>query len=156
MENQSIKEASGKLMKVNLDAFEGYRTAAENTNDSRITTFFEQAALQRKEFAKYWAANLDNPSYKTDLKADFHRVWMNIKTGRNKYNASAILNECKRGEEHALDQYQQLREVDLPKDVQEVLDKQKRDIEAALQQIHNMKKDYEEKDHDRNNDTPVP
>lgn len=142
-------------MKVNLDAFEGYRTATENTTDSRITTFFEQTALQRKEFAKYWAAHLDNPSYKTDFKADLHRVWMNIKTGRQKYNASAILEECQRGEEYALEEYEKIREYNLPEEIKETLDQQKRDVEMALSQIHDMKADYEEKDHDRNNDTPV-
>jgi uncharacterized protein (TIGR02284 family) len=156
MKTEILKEASGKLMRVNLDAFEGYRTASENTNDSRITTFFEEAALQRKEFAQHWASHLENPKYGTDIRADLHRVWMNLKTMRQKYNSSAVIAECERGEKHALKEYEKVQEYLLPDEVLQQIERQKRDIQKNLEQLNAMKEDYDDKDFNRNNDTPVP
>lgn len=154
MSNQT-KEVSKKLMQLNLDAFEGYETAADNANDSRITTFFNEAALERKGFAEYWAAHLDDPSYKTGLKADLHRVWIDLKTGRQKYDATSILRECQRGEKYALKKYQEISDENLEEKEAHQLKEQQKEIEAKLDQIRIMIEEFEYKDFDRNNDTPV-
>ncbi len=150
-----IEEVSETLMQVNLDAYEGYKTAADNANDNRITTFFSESALQRKEFAKYWASHLDDPSYKTDLKADLHRVWIDLKAARNKFDATSILRECQRGEKYALKKYKKVEDQHLDNESADRLANQKREIEAKLDQIRIMIEEFEYRDFDRNNDTPV-
>ena len=148
----SPKDVFEKLMKVNLDAFEGFRTASDNSNDKRLTTVFDQTALERKKFARYWASRLDDPSYKTDLKADLHRFWMDLKTGSMKFQATRILKECKKGEKHALKTYEELEKSDLGSEELEELNQQKRQIAAMLDQLDDLLNTFEKRDTDRNQD----
>lgn len=156
---KNLEKNIKKLVRVNLDAHEGYKTAADNTNDSLLNTFLNQCAKDRKAYALDLAKaiNLAPEKTGTDFMADLHRVWIDLKTSSQKFNAKAVLNECERGEKHALDAYNDAAEDNgYPASVEKLIKIQQEDINSKYERVRKLKKEYDLKDDSRNQQTPVP
>lgn len=157
--NKEQQKALKNLVRLNLDAREGYKTAAENSNDSLLNTFFDECSLERQTYAEKLAnaANIDIKDVSTDLQADLHRFWMDVKTSSQKFNAKAVLKECERGEKHAIKEYDKvLNEIDLPGELRSDLENQRRDIESKFEHILDLEDNYDDTDDNKNRETPVP
>lgn len=149
-----------KLIRLNMDAYEGYKSAAENTNDSLLNTFFNKCALDRKSYAESLGKEInfnDLNKLDTDLKADFHRVWLDIKTADKKIDSKAVLEECARGEKYAIDTYNTVIEnAQYPPALQSSIVFQKNDIVSKYDQVQKLKNEFKDNDDQLNRQTPVP
>ncbi|MBL3658355.1 PA2169 family four-helix-bundle protein [Fulvivirga sediminis] len=145
------------LIKINVEANEGYRTAASCVNDGLLSTFLNNNAIKRKEFAAKLMEKAKLKEVKSGLSSDLHKVWMEIKSAPKKFNGKAVLEECEKGEKHALKEYDKvLSGKDFPKDLADILEIQKREIKSNLEEISSLKKEQKEEDANRNRETPVP
>lgn len=139
----NVKETRGevfnqlnRLLTRNHDAEKGYQEAAENVKDTELKSLFLAQSRQRGEFAMELDREIrtlgGEPDNGTSLAADLHRAWINIKSTFASDDDKATVQECQRGDQDALDNYNAvLQETDLVASTRELLLRQKQSIEAA-------------------------
>ncbi|TAE31986.1 MAG: PA2169 family four-helix-bundle protein [Cytophagales bacterium] len=131
-----ILDVLNKLLTRNHDAEEGYQEAAENAKDIELKSMFLAQSRQRAEYAMELDREIrtlgGEPDSGTSLISDLHRAWINIKSSFASNDDKATVQECQRGDQEALDEYNTaLQETDLVASTRELLLRQKQSIETA-------------------------
>jgi uncharacterized protein (TIGR02284 family) len=131
-----ILDALNKLLTRSRDAEEGYQEAAENAKDTELKSLYLTQSRQRSEFAMELDREIrtlgGEPDTSTSLLSDLHRAWINIKSGFSSNDDKATAQECQRGDQEALNDYNNvLQETDLVASTRELLLRQKQSIETA-------------------------
>ena len=119
-----------------LDANEGYAKAADLTKSEGLKNFFGENSEQRAQFALELEgllrkANIE-PRDSGTLAGKVHQGWMALvsKVGDCEKN---LLNECQRGEESALGEYQEaLDSMELSPEISAVVERQKDRLKAEI------------------------
>ncbi len=139
----NVKETRGevldqlnRLLTDTRDGEKGYQEAAESVKDTELKSLFLAQARQRGEFAMELDREIrtlgGDPDNSTSLAADLHRAWINIKSTFASNDDKATVQECRRGDQEALDNYNAvLQETDLVASTRELLLRQKQSIESA-------------------------
>lgn len=113
--SNSISKKVNGLIEKNNDAYKGFKKASENAESVHLRDFFMDEATQRKEFATELSKELKSydPEFKVDTDGSatgtIHRAWMDIKAALSMDDDEAILEECIRGEEASLEEYQEFQ-----------------------------------------------
>ncbi|GAB4019085.1 PA2169 family four-helix-bundle protein [Spirosoma sp. KCTC 42546] len=131
-----ILEQLSQLLTLSHDAEKGYQEASENVDDNELKTLLLAQSRQRAEFAqeldreiRALGGEADNG---TSLTADLHRAWINIKSTFSTNDDKAVVQECHRGDQEALNTYNAvLQETDLVASTRELLLRQKQSIDSA-------------------------
>ena len=131
-----ILDQLNKLLTRNHDAEKGYQEAAENVKDNELKTLFLAQSRQRSEFAQEIEREIrtlgGEPDNSTSLASNLHRAWINIKSTFASNDDKATVQECHRGDQEALDNYNEvLQETDLVASTRELLLRQKQSIDTA-------------------------
>lgn len=134
--NGEILDRLNTLLTRTRDGERGYQEAAENVKDTELKSLFLAQSRQRGEYATEIDREIrtlgGDPETSTSLAADLHRAWINIKTTFTGNDDKAVVEECKRGDGQALDDYQEiLRNTSLLASTRELLLRQKERIESA-------------------------
>lgn len=141
--NTNVKDTQGeildqlnKLLTRSRDAEKGYSEAAENVKDTELKSLFTAQSQQRAGFAQELDREIraigGDPDNGTSLVADLHRAWINIKSAFSSDDDKAVVQECSRGDQEALDNYNTvLQETDLLASTRQLLLNQKEKIETA-------------------------
>ncbi|GAB3642466.1 ferritin-like domain-containing protein [Spirosoma arcticum] len=139
----NVKETRGeildqlnKLLTTSRDAEKGYQEAAENAKDAELKSLFLAQSRQRGEFAMELEREVrtlgGEPDNGTSLASDLHRAWINVKSTFAKDDDKATVQECQRGDQEALDNYNSvLQETDLVASTRELLLRQKQSVDSA-------------------------
>lgn len=133
---EEILDQLGKLLTLSNDAEEGYKEAAENVDGSELKTLFLKQSQQRAEFAQELDREIrtlgGDPDNSTSITADLHRAWINIKSAFTSNDDKAVVQECHRGDQEALNDYNSvLQETNLAASTRELLLRQKQSIDTA-------------------------
>jgi len=132
-----------KLIETCRDGQNGYRDAAEHTNDPELREFFNEQSLARGEFA----AALENevirlgkhdPDRKGSASAALHRGWLNLKSALGAGDAS-ILSEVERGEDIAKDEYEKAILAKLPEPLGSLIRQQAASVMAAHDRARSLR-----------------
>jgi uncharacterized protein (TIGR02284 family) len=132
------------LLEKNYDAERGYRSAAENVKNARLSDFLLQNADIRQGFAIDLAEEIlemgGKPISDTSTLSDLHRAWINFKSQISADNdEDAILKECIRGEEAALKDYNQaLRNERLDDSTIVMLEDHRSQIALAISELETL------------------
>ncbi|OIN58061.1 ferritin-like domain-containing protein [Arsenicibacter rosenii] len=131
-----ILDALNKLLTRSHDAEKGYQEAAENAKDAELKSLFLAQSRQRSEYAMELDREVralgGDPDNSTSVLSDLHRAWINIKSAFASDDDKATVEECKRGDQEALNDYTAvLQETDLAASTRELLLRQKESIESA-------------------------
>jgi len=127
------------------DGHEGFRSAAAEAPSSALKTLFGEYSLQRNQFAGELqelarSAGEHNPANAGTVAGAMHRGWINLKAAAMKQDAHAILAECERGEDVAIESYKKaLGTADLPSHIVEPLQRQLKAVEAAHIRIRGLR-----------------
>jgi uncharacterized protein (TIGR02284 family) len=139
----NVKETRGeildqlnKLLTTSRDAEKGYQEAAENVKDAELKSLFLAQSRQRGEFAMELEREVrtlgGEPDNGTSLASDLHRAWINVKSTFANDDDKATVQECQRGDQEALDNYNSvLQETDLVASTRELLLRQKQSVDSA-------------------------
>jgi uncharacterized protein (TIGR02284 family) len=68
-----------------------------------------------------------------------HRGWINLKSALTGGDDHAILAECERGEDSAVEEYKKALDEDLSPSLYELVSRQYSDIKAAHDRIRNLR-----------------
>ena len=140
-------EALYELIQVNQEGERGYREASENIKNEELTTILYRLSQQRALFKGELEETLrkdfrDEAIVSDSIASKVHRTWMDFKSALNGDDDKAILNECERGEEHAIKKYTETLDGRLPDYIEKNVNQQLEMIRGSLSQIREFK--YEE------------
>jgi uncharacterized protein (TIGR02284 family) len=99
------------LIETLKDGQEGFRQAAEGVKDPQLKSLFNQYSQQRARFATELQTQAQKlgeskPETSSSTAGALHRTWINLKSAVTKGDDHAILAECERGEDSAVEEYQ--------------------------------------------------
>lgn len=110
MDTKKTEKALNRLLHRNYDAEKGYQQVMDKVSDPDMQAFFKNNAEERYRFGheiKGMMGEMDmKPDKGSTIEADAHRAWINIKEMVAGNDEKAILEEAKRGEEYAIEDYE--------------------------------------------------
>ncbi len=100
-------------------------------------------ARQRAEFATALQSEVARLGVKPEkdgsIAGAIHRGWINLKTALTSNDDQAVINECERGEDSAVEAYQEAMKADLAPQVQALVSKQYQSVKAAHDKIRDLR-----------------
>ena len=133
------------LIETLKDGQEGFRQASEAVNDSQLKMLFSEYSLQRSKFAgelQNEAISLGehNPENTSSTAGAMHRAWINLKSAITSKDEHAILAECERGEDSAVNEYKKaMEDEELSAPIRETITRQYTDVKRAHDRIRELR-----------------
>ena len=126
------------------DGREGFEKAAEASKDAEVARVLGGFSKQRAELSAqlqtlgstYGESAYDQES---SIAGAVHRGWIDLKAAIASDNAHAILAECERGEDHAVEEFRKASEEELPSNVRAVIDRQAVEVKSAHDRIKQLR-----------------
>lgn len=148
-DNSDVIAILNGLVETCKDGEKGFRTAAEGITNGDLATLFTNYSEQRASFAAELQAEVrrlgGDPETGGSAIGAVHRGWIDIKSAVAGKEEAAVIAEAERGEDHAVREYRQALEKNLPTGVQTIVENQyihvrdAHDHVRALERIHTQK-----------------
>lgn len=139
-----ISSTLNQLIETCKDGEKGFQTAAEGVDDPNLRHLFESYSQQRGEFAAELQLEVrrlaQDPVDHGHTVAALHRGWMNIRAIVAGRNEGAIISECERGEDLAVQAYERALGSRLPGDQRGVIERQFLKIKEAHDQVRSLER----------------
>jgi len=137
-------EVIDNLIETLKDGQQGFKEAAESVNDPQLKSLFHDYAQQRARFLVELRSKAQNPDEREpnvsgSTAGALHRGWINLKSVLSKGDDHAILAECERGEDSAVEEYQKAVNNGLSARVREIVSRQYTDIKATHDHIRDLR-----------------
>ncbi len=146
--SKELLQSLNDLLSRNRDAQKGYVEASNHVNLKELSKWMVDYSHQRQLFA----AELDlevrrlggKPDDGTTIAGEAHRIWIDLKGQLTENDPYAMLEECTRGEEKAIEDYDSVLKDhhDMPMETRDMLNRHKSKIINALREIKTMMKMY--------------
>ncbi|MEN3322849.1 PA2169 family four-helix-bundle protein [Mariniflexile soesokkakense] len=135
--NKEIVNILQELLQKNYDAEAGYKQIMQIADDEILKDWLKVKAKQRSQFANELDGLIRNlngtPVTDGSLLGSAHRAWIDVKTTLSSNTDEAILEECIRGEEASVNEYEkQLEKVSNYSDVNNIIYNQLVSVKTAL------------------------
>ena len=132
------------LIETLKDGQEGFKQAAEGISNPNLKSLFRDYSQQRSRFATALQSEArlhgeTDPETSSSATGALHRGWINLKSAITGGDEHAILAECERGEDSAVEQYKKALEDGLTPSTQEIVSRQFAEIKAAHDQIKSLR-----------------
>jgi uncharacterized protein (TIGR02284 family) len=132
------------LIETLKDGQEGFRQAAEGISDPKLKSLFRDYSKQRSRFATALQSEArrhgeTEPETSSSATGALHRGWINLKSALTGGDEHAILAECERGEDSAVEGYKKALADGLSPSVQELVSRQFAEIKAAHDRIRSLR-----------------
>src|SRR5438874_13648010 len=110
-EEKEVISTINNLIETLKDGQEGFKQAAKGVKDPQLKSLFNEYSQQRSRFAtelQSQARSLGEPEPETSstTAGALHRAWINLKSTVSRGDDHAILAECERGEDSAVEEYE--------------------------------------------------
>src|SRR5881392_245902 len=125
-EQTEITSMINELIETLKDGQEGFKQAAEGVKDPQLKSLFTDYSLQRSRFATELQSEArvmgeSEPETSSSTAGALHRAWINLKSAVTSGDDHAILAECERGEDSAVEQYKKAMNDNLPAQFLEIV-----------------------------------
>src|SRR3977135_2194814 len=140
-QQKEIISTINDLIETLKDGQEGFRQASEAVKDSQLKSLFREFSLQRSKFAgerQNEAITLGdhNPEDSSSTAGAMHRAWINLKSAITSGDDHAVLAECERGEDSAVNEYKKaMEEEKLSSTIRDTISRQYADVKKAHDHI---------------------
>lgn len=145
VQNKTIS-ALNDLIRRNNEAALGYADAGNGVNPANLREWFFAYSDQREKFGAELEAQVrqlgGDPADGTSFLGELHRAWLDLKSDFFQNDIEATLDECLRGEEHALEDYQEVLKGDLTAPSRSILERQMNRIRQAIQELRTLKPQF--------------
>lgn len=130
------------LIETCRDGQEGFRTAAEGVRGAELRELFHTYARQRANFTSELHDEVrrlgGEPEQTGSLVATLHRGWMGLRAALEGADDRAVVSECERGEDVALETYRSALGTDMPASVRAMVERQFAEIKESHNLIANL------------------
>jgi uncharacterized protein (TIGR02284 family) len=143
-ENREITSVLDELIETLRDGQEGFKQAAEGVTDPKLKSLFRDYSDQRARFVTALQTEArkfgeQKPEDNSSAAGALHRGWINLKSAVTGGSEHAILAECERGEDSAVEEYQKAVGNGLPPALQDIVSHQFAEIKAAHNRIRDLR-----------------
>ena len=150
MDNVSNEQTKGlnRLITTLYDGENGYKEAAEDVDSVSLATKFRELSQQRYDFGHEIKPFITKLGGKVDkggsTGAALHRAWIDIKTALSNQDEAAVIAECIRGDESAIETYQDvLKNTTLSADARQTVTRQLQQFERTVAELKQLHRTYE-------------
>jgi uncharacterized protein (TIGR02284 family) len=132
------------LIETLRDGQEGFKQAAEGVKDRQLKSLFEEYSRQRTRFIVELRSKGQTPD-KRDSDASgsvagaLHRGWIDLKSALTRGDDHAVLAECERGEDSAVEEFRKALNDDLSAPVQQIVSQQYAQIKEAHDRVKSLR-----------------
>ncbi len=149
MNNDKQIKALNDLLAKCYDAEKGFKEASEDVKSTNLKQLFTEYSTQRYNFGhelKNLIISLGGEVDKGDtFAAKVHRTWIELKSALASNDEKSILEEVIRGEEHALEHYQDaLDDLDAGSIAFNTVVNQRNQIRTVISRVENLLPAYSE------------
>lgn len=141
-DDDEIISVLNDLVETCKDGEHGFHEAADAVSDSRLKELFEMYSQQRARFAselQQEVRRLDgDPEERGHIAASLHRGWINLKSAVTGRDDGAIIAEVERGEDAAVNNYQEALKNVLPASLRNMIETQFDAIKHAHEQVRSL------------------
>ena len=132
------------LIETLKDGQEGFKAAAERVSNPRLKSLFRDYSEKRSLFATALQSEArrhgeTEPETDSSATGALHRGWINLKSAITGGDEHAILAECERGEDSAVEEYKKALDDGLSPSAQELVSHQFAEIKAAHDRIRSLR-----------------
>ena len=121
-------EVLNELIETCKDGEYGFKACAEQAESPELKSMLQSRANECRSGAERLQSKVrelgGNPDTSGTVAGAMHRGWVSVKTTLTSYDDLAVMQECERGEDHALEKYRDALKADLPADVRALVDEQ--------------------------------
>lgn len=140
MDNDKTISCLNNLIETCRDGQNGFKEAAENVKNPELKSFFNQISLDRARLVGELQQEVHrlggDPENTGSTAAALHRAWIDIKGTLTGKNDESILSECERGEDSAVEAYQEaLKDMNLPNDIRTLVERQFRSVKQTHDRV---------------------
>ena len=143
MRDDDLIDILNTLIETCKDGEYGFKTCAEQVKSAQLRTLFTERAQSCRSGATELQAQVSRlggkPETDSSASGTLHRGWVNLKGALTGGNDQAILDECERGEDAALERYRDAIKEPLPSDVAEIVQRQYEGVKRNHDQIRNLR-----------------
>ena len=145
MHTEKLISALNDLLTRNHDAKKGYIEAGNDVSNITLRNWLFDNSQKRASYIQELNTQIQalagKPDHGTSFLGDLHRTWMDFKSNITDGD-TAVLNECIRGEEHAVQDYDKVLELSMTTAIREVLLRQRRNIEDSLNALRAIEETF--------------
>lgn len=138
-----VTEVLNDLIQTCLDGESGFQSASNAMNDPALQKELAGYASQRRNFAgelrNRVIAEQEDPTEHGSVSGALHRGWLNIRTAISSNDRHAILAECERGEDVAVENYRKAIEADLPSEYDGLIQAQYDEVLRTHDRIRSLR-----------------
>ncbi len=142
--NDKAVESLNYLIGTLHDGEKGYRDAADEVDSSEFQTIFNRVAQERASFRADLEGEVrrhgGEPKEGGSASAALHRTWLNVRDAITGKSDEEVLKEVERGDETAIENYNDVLQRDLPGDLAPMVQQQHDKIQQTLQEVRTLKR----------------
>jgi len=143
-EQTELTSRINDLIETLKDGQEGFKQAAEGVKDPQLKSLFNDYSLQRSRFATELQSEArvlgeSKPETSSSAAGALHRAWINLKSAVTSGDDHAILAECERGEDSAVEEYKKAMNDNLSASLRGIVARQFAQIKEAHDRIKNLR-----------------
>lgn len=139
MDKDNVISTLNDLIETCKDGEQGFRQCAEDISDAQMKNFFTSRAQTCTDAAAELQEMVislgGDPETRSSVSGSMHRRWVDIKAAVTGKDDEAILNECERGEDVALQSYRKALEKELPPDIRAMVERQYQGVQKNHDQV---------------------
>ncbi|TWT53776.1 hypothetical protein Pla22_14090 [Rubripirellula amarantea] len=147
--NETTINKLQKLIRANIDSYNGFHESAEEIDDAQLTTLFKEIGDQRSamasELQKFVEFNGKEAEDDGSVAAKTHRIWINIRSKINGGDPYVILIEAERGEDHIKAAYEEVLKETAGSAMNDLLTDQYAAVKAGHDKIRDLRDAYKNK-----------
>ena len=137
--NSEVVSTLNDLIETCRDGQKGYQAAADGVTNGELKSLFLEYSRQRASFVGELQDEVrrlgGDPQQTGSIAATLHRGWIDIKSAVTGEDEGAVISECERGEESAVENYREALDADLPTNVRAIVERQFSKIKSARDRI---------------------
>ena len=137
--NSEVVSTLNDLIETCRDGQKGYQAAADGVTNGELKSLFLEYSRQRASFVGELQDEVrrlgGDPQQTGSIAATLHRGWIDIKSAVTGEDEGAVISECERGEESAVENYREALGADLPTNVRAIVERQFSQIKSARDRI---------------------
>ncbi|HEV2762351.1 MAG TPA: PA2169 family four-helix-bundle protein [Pyrinomonadaceae bacterium] len=142
--NSDVISTLNGLIETCRDGQKGFQQAADGVNSGELKQLFLEISRQRASFLGELQDEVrrlgGDPEQTGSVAAALHRGWMDIKSAVTGEDEGAIIRECERGDEAAVESYREALGADLPANVRTIVERQFAHLKSGLERLRALER----------------
>jgi uncharacterized protein (TIGR02284 family) len=143
-QQKEIIATVNNLIETLKDGQEGFKQAAEAVTSTDLKSLLYEFSQQRARFAtelqnQAKSLGVGEAEESSSTAGTMHRAWINLKSAVTSGDDHTILAECERGEDSAVEEYEQALKMDLPAPLDDIVSREYAEVKSAHDRIKTLR-----------------